>query len=358
MNDVGALQQSRPLSAAVSPDPLIVEVTRGAMTESLHRVAVAVVDRSGSVLAGAGDLERPVYPRSAIKPLQALALVETGAADAFGLGPREIALACASHSGERRHVDAVRAWLDRIGCAEADLECGAHAPSNETAATALVRGGGAPSPVHNNCSGKHAGFLTVAKHLGYETSGYLRYEHPVQQRILGILEQMTGCDLGAAPRGIDGCGIPVIGMPLGNIAFAMAQFADPTDQPDARQDAARHIRDAMIAEPFYVAGSDRFDSWGIEAAAGRAVMKVGAEGAHCVALIEDGIGIAVKAEDGAKRAAEAVVANLLWRFGVIEEGSNGGREKFLEPVLTNHAGTEIGRIRVADIPFAIDTAGG
>ena len=348
MNDVGHPPHHVLPPLGVTSAPVVVEVTRGTMTESRHRVGYAVVDRSGSVVAGAGDLERTIYARSAIKPLQALALVETGAADDFNLGEREIALACASHSGEKEHVAAVKAWLGRIGCNEDDLECGAHAPSNDGAAAALIKSGASPSPAHNNCSGKHTGFLAVARHLGHDTKGYIRYEHPVQQRVLGILEQMSGCDLGAAPRGIDGCGIPVIGIPLGNVAFAMAQFASPGDQPDSRQAACRRIAAAMIAHPFYVAGSDRFDTVVIEAAGGSAVTKVGAEGVHCAALLDDGIGIAVKAEDGTKRAAEVVMAHLLARFDILDQNSPGGLDAWLAPVLKNHAGTEIGKIQVAE----------
>lgn len=337
--------------ASVAGELLSVEVTRGRMTESRHRVAFAIVDRSGTVLAAAGDLDMRIYARSAIKPLQALALVETGAADSFGIGEREIALACASHSGEQRHVDAVDAWLQRIGCTGGDLACGAHPPLNENAAAALGRARLEPSPVHNNCSGKHLGFLSVARHLGYPTQDYIRQEHPVQQRVLGILERMSGCDLGDAPRGIDGCGIPVIGIPIGNVAFAMAQLADPRDQPEPRQDAARRVCAAMVSEPFYVAGTDRFDSWAIRAADGRAVVKAGAEGVHAAALLEDGIGIVLKVEDGAKRAAEAVMANILLRCDALPAAGEEALREMIEPAVRDHAGHEVGRIRVAHLSF-------
>lgn len=327
--------------------PFVVELTRGAMTESRHRVAAAVADASGAVLLAAGDPERPIYARSAIKPLQALAMVETGATEAFGLGDAEIALACASHSGEPAHVDTVRAWLARIGRGEEDLECGAHPPLHLDSADSLVQSGTGPSPMHNNCSGKHCGFLTAAHHLGYDSKGYVGYQHPVQQRVLGILEQMTGLDLGAAPRGTDGCGIPVIGIPLGNVALAMARLADPSDQPDHRQEAAARICSAMIAEPHMVAGTGRFDTRVIRAMDGKAVVKGGAEGVHCAAIPGAGVGICVKAEDGAKRAAEAVMAHLLDRFGVLEEKSANDIGDLLAPIIYNHAGAEVGRIRVA-----------
>lgn len=327
----------------------MVAVSRGSMTESRHRVRIAVVHASGSVPFQAGNVETPVYARSGIKPLQALALIETGAVDQFNLGDTEIALACASHSGEPAHVEAVSAWLERIDCTANDLECGVHPPVFPGAAKALVRAGEAPSPLHNNCSGKHTGFLSVARSLGKKTRGYIRLEHPVQQRVLGILEQMSGLDLSRAPRGTDGCGIPVIGIPLTNIAFAMAQLADPVDQPDRRQEAAAKIRAAMAAQPFFVAGTDRFDTRVIEATGGAALVKMGAEGVHCGIVPGEGLGIAVKAEDGAKRAAEAAMAGVLRWLGLLG-GETANEDSLLSPVLHNHAGKEVGRITVHGLP--------
>ena len=262
--------------AAVPENPVLAEVTRGAMVESWHRASLAVVDASGRVVLSAGNIDAPVYGRSAIKPLQALPLIETGAAEAFGLSDAEIALACASHSGEARHIDIVAAWLDRIGCTPSDLECGVHLPSNEAAMIALLRRGAQANTMHNNCSGKHTGFLSIARHTGVPTKGYIRYDHPIQQRILGVLESMTGLDLSAASRGIDGCGIPVIAIPLGNTALAMARLADPQDQPEPRQAACARVIKAMAAEPFLVAGSDRYCTRAMEILKGRAVIKTAA----------------------------------------------------------------------------------
>ncbi|MHA1599870.1 MAG: asparaginase, partial [Alphaproteobacteria bacterium] len=234
-------------------NPQLIEITRGAMVESRHRAAFAVADTDGRIVLSAGDFEAPVYARSAIKSLQALPLIESGAADAYALSNAEIALACASHSGEPRHVDTVLAWLTRIDCTVADLECGSHLPKDETAMEALLRSQREATPAHNKCSGKHTGFLSLARHMGVKTKGYSALQHAVQQRILGVLETMTGLDLGAAPRGIDGCGIPVIGIPLGNLALAFARLTDPRDQPEARQAACERVCTAMAAEPFMVA---------------------------------------------------------------------------------------------------------
>ncbi len=341
-------------AAAVSAEanPVLVEATRGGMVESRHRAAVAVVDIEGRVILQAGEIEASVYPRSAIKPLQALALVESGAAEAFGLGAAELALACASHNGEPRHAETVGAWLARIGCSAEDLECGAHLPYHQESLEALLRGGAAPSALHNNCSGKHAGFLSVARHLGHPTEGYIRYDHPVQQQVLGILETLTGLDLSEAPRGIDGCGIPVLGMPLGNLALAMARFAQPDDQPEARRAACLRLQQALAAEPFMIAGSGRFCSRVIEATKGRALVKTGAEGVFCGALPELGLGFALKVDDGAGRAAEVACGRVLRRLGVIGETETAALAAVFQPTLFNRAGRAVGELRTAaDCPF-------
>lgn len=344
LSDVQSLPTA---SAAPATDELLVEITRGPMVESRHRAVLAVSDAAGRILLHSGDLEQQVYPRSAIKPLQALALIESGAADAFGLGSAEIALACASHSGEPRHVATVAAWLERIGCSHEDLECGGHLPYDEDAAHRMIAEGTRPSGLHNNCSGKHAGFLSIARHLGYPTAGYIRYEHPVQQRVLGVLEGMTGLDLSAAPRGIDGCGIPTLGVPLGNLALAMARLADPSDQPDARQTAAARIRQAMTEEPFMIAGSKRYCTAVIEETKGRALVKTGAEGVYCGALPEQGLGFALKVEDGATRAGELLAGRLLRRLGVLEDAAEAAIAARHPSTLVNRMGREVGEIRLA-----------
>ncbi len=322
-------------------NPVLVEATRGAVVESRHRGAFAVVDVEGRVIASAGDTERPIYARSAIKPLQAIPLVESGAAEAFGLGDAEIALACASHRGEPRHVAAVTAWLARIGCSVADLECGTHPPSDPAALAELLGARGTPHAAHNNCSGKHSGFLTLARHLGLPTERYIRFEHGVQQQVLGALESMTGLDLGAAPRGIDGCGIPVIAVPLGNLARAMARLADPADQPEPRQAACARIRAAMAAEPFMISGTGRFCTRVISETGGRALVKTGAEGVFCGALPGRGLGIALKIDDGAGRAAEVAMAGLLARFDLLDAG-----HELLAPQLHNRADAVVGVLRL------------
>ncbi len=327
--------------------PLVVEVTRGGYVESRHQIDAVVVDTAGRVVFRAGELGPPVYGRSAVKPIQALAFVESGAAAACEASQAEVALACASHSGEPRHVTAVGAWLGRIGCSAGDLECGFHLPYDEVAAGEILRAGEAPNPLHNNCSGKHTGFLSLARHEGWPTAGYIGFAHPVQQRVLGVLESMAGLDLSQAPRGIDGCGIPTIGMPLGSMALAMARLAAPEDQPERRRAACARVRAAMTAEPFMVAGSDRFCTRVIEATRGGALVKTGAEGVFCAALPNLGLGAALKVRDGATRAAEAAMAHLLRRLEILDEAEAADLAGLLDPTIVNRVGRVVGHIRVA-----------
>ena len=333
-------------------NPLVVEVTRGDMVESRHRAAAAILDRTGKVVEAWGDIGRPIYGRSATKPLQALALIESGAAERYGLGDVEIALACASHNGEPRQVERVTGWLGKVGLGVADLECGAHMPYHEDSAAAMIRAGAKPTAAHNNCSGKHAGFLTTARHLGEPTRGYIAWDHPVQQRILGVLEQMSGLDLSAAPRGIDGCGIPVIGMPLGNLALAMARLGDPVDLPERRAAAARRVRAAMAAEPYFVAGTGRFCSTLMAVTGAAVTVKTGAEGVFAAALPTLGLGVALKVDDGASRASEVALAQLLRHLGLLSATQQEALAKLLSPPVLNRAGRETGRIRpAATAPF-------
>lgn len=338
-------QAARTESEVPGANPVLVEVTRGAMVESRHRGSAVIVDTGGKVVARWGDHRRPVYPRSGIKPLQAIPLVESGAAKAFGLGDAEIALACASHGGERRHTEAVEHWLRGIGLAVADLECGTQWPNHEATARALAKAGGAPSALHNNCSGKHAGFLCTAVHMAEETKGYVRFEHPVQQRILGTLEAMCGLRLDDAPRGIDGCAIPTIAIPIENLAYGMARFGAPDDLSPVRADACRRIAAAMAAEPYMVAGSDRYCTAVIQVTGGAALVKTGAEGVFCAAFPAYGLGAALKCDDGAKRAAEVMMSAVLRHVGVLTAEMEARLAEWITMPVTNRSGVRVGEVR-------------
>lgn len=297
-------------------NPVLVEIFRGERLESFHRGAVAIVDAAGRRVWSAGDVDRPIFGRSSLKMLQALPLVESGAADAFDVSPVELALACASHSGEPMHVDAVSAWLARIGCDEMCLACGAHMPNNEAAARALIAAGQAPNRMHNNCSGKHAGFLTLARHLGADIEGYERPDHPVQRHALAAMAEMAGLNASDLTVAVDGCAAPAPMMPLAALATAVARIADPSGLAPARAKAAKRLDAAVRAHPLFVAGTNRPCTTMIEAARGAASVKTGAEGVYVGVLRELGLGVALKIDDGAGRAAETAMAAILAALGV------------------------------------------
>src|ERR1700681_4314899 len=334
-------------SSANSSNPILVEVTRGDLVESRHTGAAAVVDAAGRVVRSWGDIERPVFARSAIKPLQALPLVETGAADRFGLGDAEIALACASHRGEPVHVEAVRRWLGRVDLGPQDLECGSHPPGNAAAAEALIRAGEVPSALHSDCSGKHSGFLTTARHKGEPTRGYIAPDHPVQRRVLAALEAMSGLDLSRAPRGTDGCGIPVIGISLHGLARAMARLADAKGLPAERAAAGKRILDAMAAAPLMVSGTGGFATVVMTVAGNSVRLKPGAEGVYCAVLPSLGYGVALKIDDGAGRASEVAIGAILAGLGAFDAAQRETLAPQLRPRLKNIAGLEVGAIRPA-----------
>lgn len=328
-------------------NPILVEVSRGPAVESVHRGSVAVVDAAGEVAASWGDVDRAVYPRSAIKPIQAVPLMTSGAARALGVSREELALACASHNGEAIHTSTVDRWLSRIGYGPETLECGAHPPQDRQTRRQLDRDGGAISPLHNNCSGKHSGFLTVCRHLNLPAAGYTHVDHPVQQLIREAIEKFTGCSLAGADCGIDGCGIPVYRIPLRGIAAAMAKFADPAGLDAGSADAVDAIRTAMMACPYLVAGRDRFCTRVIEGLVPNVLLKTGAEGVFCAAVLDRGLGIALKIDDGASRASEVALGGVLRRIGAIDGSQFASLRSKLEPDVKNVAGVKVGTIKAS-----------
>jgi L-asparaginase II len=333
-------------------NPGVVEILRGDRVESLHRGAGAVVDAAGQVVFAFGDIELPLYPRSAVKAFQALPLVESGAADRFEFLPKELALACASHSGEVEHVALATEMLRRCGAGVGALCCGTHWPLSPDASHGLARSGGAPSALHNNCSGKHAGFLCLAADQGWALDGYVEPDHPVQEAGRAAIEQMTGERLDESRRAIDGCSIPTYAVSLTGLARGFAKFASGQGLEPHRAEAASRIRAAVAAHPFFVAGSGRFDTRWMEIFGARTFTKTGAEGVFCAALPELGLGIAVKAEDGAGRAAEVMIAALIARFAGFDEPDLAQAQKFIQPELKNWQGTLVGRLRPAG-PLAL-----
>lgn len=316
-------------------DPLRIDITRGENIESEHDVDIVIADRRGTTEAW-GEPARPTIPRSAIKSIQALPLIASGAADALDVSDAELGLACASHSGEQAHIDAVVAWLDRIGLSTTDLECGPDLPLGTDAAAEVHRAGGVATPVYNCCSGKHAGFLTIAEHLGIAPKGYIGIDHPVQTMIADVVAEMTGHDLDPASHGIDGCGIPVFAIPLERLATGMARLADPADLSDELATAASRLVTVLPEAAFWVSGTGRMEMRLAEVATEPVIAKTGAEGVFMAALPNRGIGIALKARDGNKRAADAAIGAVLHRLGALSEEPD-------HPI-SNKAGQSVGAV--------------
>lgn len=326
-------------------NPVLVELVRGNAVESIHRGAIAVCDAAGNVRAAWGTTDHPVYPRSAFKSLQALAMVETGAAEAAGVTDEELALACASHSGEPMHTTRVAAWLARIGCAEPDLACGPHLPFHEPSAHEMIRKAESPCRIHNNCSGKHTGFLTLARHIGQPLAGYESPGHPVQALVRQAIAEMCAVAPDSMPVGIDGCAAPNYAIPLSSLAAGMARLANPAGLAAPRAAAAERLLAAWKAHPLLVSGTGRACADLIAAARGRTVVKTGAEAVFMAALPGQGLGVALKIDDGGTRAAEAVMAALLVRLGEADR-DDPRVSRHLDPPLKNWRGDVVGRRRI------------
>ena len=325
-------------------NPVIAEVTRGGIVESRHRGAFCVVNAEGRVVAQAGDIGRPVFPRSSIKAFQALAIVEAGVADCFGFSDAEIALACASHRGETEHISTARAMLAKIGLNETSYECGPHWPNNTEAAHALARVADHPERIHNNCSGKHAGMLGLAVHLGVEPAGYVKHGHAVQRAVAKVIGEMCDVDMKAAQWGVDGCSVPTWALPLERVAHGFARFGSGRGLSKERAAACRRIVDAVRAHPFMVAGTGRFCT-NVMQAVPDVFIKTGAEGYYSGMVPAAGIGIALKCDDGGSRAAECLIGHVLSRHCALGEAALKALEKFHTSTLTNAAGIEIGEVR-------------
>jgi len=325
-------------------NPVLVEITRGDIVESVHRGSVAIADAKGNIRFALGDLKSPVYPRSSLKPIQALPLLESGAAEAFGLGDEEIALACASHSSELMHTTRVASWLTRIGCVESDLACGAHPSRFEPVFEDMIKRGEKPTRIHNNCSGKHTGFLTVARHWDIATQGYEKHDHPVQRAIAKALAELTNIDT-EFPWGVDGCAAPNFAVPLDAQARAFAKFAAPDALSPERAQACRRIARAMITYPELVSGTGRACAILMRSANGRAAVKTGAEGFFIAMIPELELGIALKIDDGGTRASETVIAALLDKLGVLGDGKEA--RQMLHAPITNTRNEVCGERRAA-----------
>ena len=318
-----------------------VRVWRGGIIESRHRVHVAVVGAGGALRCSAGDPGLIAFARSAVKPVQAVPLLEDGVAERFQLSPRELAICCASHSGEPMHVEAAAGILRKIGAGEESLACGPHAPFDADAAEALRAEGRAPGRLHNNCSGKHAGMLALARHHGWPLVGYQELEHPVQQRMLAEMARWSGVEAGSIATGVDGCGVVTFGLPLTGMARMFAALAAGARRNEAP--GAVVVR-AMVTHPELVAGTHRMCTALMKASHGRIFAKVGAEGVYCAGIPGAELGVALKVEDGAVRAAEPALLSVLQRLGVLNPDELAELEQWSQPPITNTRQERVGHI--------------
>ncbi len=321
-----------------------VEITRGGWVESAHTVDIVVADADGYIVSVWGEAERLIFPRSSVKALQALPLIESGASQAYGFDDAQLALACASHNGEDVHVDCATDMLRKSGLSSACLECGAQLPRFPEDQVKLKDGA---TPTHNNCSGKHAGFLAFANHSGMQTKGYIDISHPVQGAIAGVMEEVCDHPHRADNHGIDGCSIPTYTMPLKKLAIAFAKFGVGNDRNIIRSRAMLTLRDACMKHPEMVAGSKRVCTQLMQALGTRAFVKVGAEGIYTASLPELGFGIAMKTRDGNYRACELAVSTVISRYLELTEPQTQAMKPLLEPVIKNWNNMEVGTARIS-----------
>jgi L-asparaginase II len=338
----------------MNANPIVAEVLRGGIVESAHRGAYAVVDADGALHSAQGDVERPIFPRSAVKVLQALPLVESGAADRWRLGDEHLALACASHNGEPAHVAAAAAMLAQCGVDSAALECGVHWPYRENFQREMAARGETPTALHNNCSGKHAGFICLGCLMAEDddrrafVADYVKPGHPVMREVTAALQATTGHDLANASVGTDGCSIPTFAIPLRRLALAFARLGSGTGLRPGHAAAAKRLRAAVAKAPFMVGGSGRFDSRVMERLGERVFCKVGAEGVYCAALPEAGLGVAIKVDDGNNaRACEVVIAALIAHLVRLSDAERAFVATLADQTLVNWNGIAVGRLRAA-----------
>jgi L-asparaginase II len=332
----------------------LVEVWRGQIVESRHRGHLAAVDGDGRLVASLGAPDTVTYLRSSAKPFQMMPLLTSGAADRFGFTEKEIAVACASHNGEPIHTETVAGMLQKIGLDASYLKCGVHDPFSAEVTRQLRERGEAPTVLHNNCSGKHTGFLALALHLGAPVETYDQLDNPVQQLVLQTIAEFSGIPIGQIELAMDGCGAPVFGVPIRAMAVMYARFVNPPAEfPDAVRSACRRIAAAMMNNPEMIGGglNERLDTEIMRAAAGAIVSKVGAEGVYTAGVLPGakwphGLGLALKIEDGEdRRARPTVVIEALRQLGVLDDSALAALAQYARFPIRNHRGDQVGEVQ-------------
>ncbi|UOQ94552.1 asparaginase [Halobacillus shinanisalinarum] len=323
----------------------VIEVHRGGRMESSHFGHAAIVNTDGDLLYSIGNPQRVTYARSSVKPIQTIPIVETGAADYYNLQDKDLALFCSSHSSEEQHTSTVSNLLKRAGLYEENLQCGSHIPFSDDVYRSLIQQKQEPTPLYSNCSGKHTGMLLTAKYLGESLDDYYKQEHPVQQRILNTMAEAAQYPKAEIAIGLDGCGVPVFGLPIDKLAHTFARLARPEAFGEKRANAVARITGAMTKHPEMVAGTDRFCTDFMNVGSGRFFGKLGAESVYCIGDKETGLGIAVKIEDGDyKRALYPFVMEILVQLNILTDSQVQGLDKYYQPKIRNARNEIIGEI--------------
>lgn len=331
--------------------PVLAEVTRSGWVESRHRGVVVVVDTQGTIHRQRGPANWRTYMRSAAKPVQAVPLIESGAADSFRFTEEELAICCASHTGEEIHQQVVQSVLQKIGQPAEALACGVHPPTDSRTRRQLVAAGRRPNVLHHNCSGKHGGMLAVCVHRDWPVAGYRSADHPLQREIVQVMSELTGCSIEDIHLGVDGCGVPVFGLPLSAMARVFAILGTEGQAP-RHGEALRRIREAMTGNPYLIAGRGQFDTALMQQCGERVVAKSGAEGVFCCGVIGRGLGIVIKMEDGYARALPSVALQCLLELNVVTEADLHALSSFFEPEVRNAHDELVGHIRAVRPLFA------
>jgi L-asparaginase II len=323
----------------------LVDVIRGNLIESKHLGHIAIVDYTGRLIASKGNVNSIVFARSSMKPLQAIPIIETGAYDSYQLIPADLSLCCASHNGEEQHTERVLSILEKANLVESSLQCGTHIPRWDEAYRKIIIENRKVTPVYNNCSGKHSGMLITAKHLNEPIDSYYSMEHPVQKRILQVISDLAEIPKEEIQIGVDGCGVPVHGIPLNKIALAYAKMAKPDNLPDTRKNSISQIVHAMMEAPEMVGGTNRFCTDFMSVVKGKMFGKAGAEGVYCIGDLRSGIGIAIKIEDGNSRAASPVAVEVMKQLSMLSEREIKELKEYHLPTLKNARNENVGSLQ-------------
>lgn len=322
----------------------MVHVYRGEEIESIHRGDIVAVDKCGSIVFSYGDPYKRTYWRSAAKPFQVIKFVESGGIEKYGLKSNELALMTSSHGGEEKHVETLESILSKICKSVSDLDCGVSRPMNEKRYKEMLMSGEPFSAATNPCSGKHSGMIGLGVIKGIPLENYIDKEHPIQQIMIDTICDVANIDKKDLGIAIDGCGVPVFALPIYNMALAFSKLSKPHDMTNPRDEALSKIGNGMVSEPFYVAGTRRLDTVIMEETKGRILAKLGAESVYCMTVMDKGIGIALKTEDGGYRALDSIAPVLLYKHGYIDKDEYRAIESRLPLEIKNHRGQVVGRL--------------